>query len=113
MTIELEELKACTKVSDPQLAIMIEDSDIIVLTPHFDNVKILCLSLGLDEADQQDVEDIVCQFDIKTGVGKALRLWQKANPGTATFRALVEVVLRMNDLTIAGDICDYLYIVTD
>ena len=40
---------------------------------------------------------------------KALRLWRKANPGAATYRALVEIVLRMgvNGTVIAEEVCKF------
>ena len=40
---------------------------------------------------------------------KALRLWRKASPGAATYRALLEIVLRMggNGMTIATEVCKF------
>ena len=105
----IEELKEHTNVTDSQLDTEIEEADMILLAVHFDNVETLSVQLRLSSADRQDAKDMAFRFDIKTGVDKALRLWRKANPGAATYRALVEIVLRMgvNGAAIAEEVCKF------
>ena len=105
----IEELKDHTKVTDSQLDNEIEEADMILLAVHFDNVETLSVQLRLTPADRQDVKEAKSQYDTQTAVDKALRLWRKANPGAATYRALVEIVLRMgvNGTAIAEEVCKF------
>ena len=106
----IEELKDRTNVTDSQLDTEIEERDMILLAAHFKvNIETLSVQLELTLADQQDVEDVAFRFKTQTAVDKALRLWRKANPGAATYRALVEIVLRMgvNGTAIAEEVCKF------
>ena len=106
--ITIEELKAFAKVSDYKLDSEIEERDMILLAAHFKvNIETLSVQLNLTPADQQDVEDVAFRFKTQAAVDKALRLWRKANPSAATYRALVEIVLRMggNGVIIATEVC--------
>ena len=107
----IEELKDYTKfnVTDSQLDTEIEERDMILLAPYFKvKLETLSVQLGLSPAAQQDVKDTKLQYDNQTAVDEALRLWRKANPGAATYRALVEIVLRMgvNGTAIAEEVCN-------
>ena len=104
----LGELKAHTNVTDSQLDTEIEETDMILLAAHFNNVETLSVQLQLSTADKQDAKDMAFRFDIQTGVDKALRLWRKANPSAATYRALVEIVLKMGREDLAGHVCLFL-----
>ena len=109
-TVTIEELKDRTNVTDSQLDNEIEERDMILLAAHFKvNIETLSVQLELTPADQQDVEDVAFRYKTQTAVDKALRLWRKANPGAATYRALVEIVLRMgvNGMAIAEEVCKF------
>ena len=103
----IEELKASTKVTDSQLDSEIEERDMILLAPSFRDVETLSEQLGLTSADQQNAKNAFLQFDVQTGAKKALSLWRRADPSAATYRALVEIVLRMggNGVPIATEVC--------
>ena len=106
----IEELKDRTNVTDSQLDTEIEERDMILLAAHFKvNIETLSVQLELTPADQRDVEDAAFRYKTQTAVDKALRLWRKANPGAATYRALVEIVLRMgvNGTAIAEEVCKF------
>ena len=106
----IEELKDYTSVTDSQLDTEIEERDMILLAAHFKvNIETLSVQLELTPADQQDVEDVAFRYKTQTAVDKALRLWRKANPGAATYRALVEIVLRMgvNGTAVAEEVCKF------
>ena len=102
----IEELKVRTNVTDSQLDTEIEEADMILLAVHFDNVETLSVQLRLTAADRQFVRSTK---DTRTAVDKALRLWRKANPGAATYRALLEIVLGMgvNGMAIAEEVCKF------
>ncbi len=104
-TVTIEELKERTKVTDSQLDTEIKETDMIVLAAHFDNVETYPVQLGLSPAECQTVRSLSFQYDIQTAMDKALRLWRQHNPGAATYRALVTMLLRMGKEELAFKIC--------
>ncbi len=100
----IEELKERTKVTDSQLDTEIKETDMIILAAHFDNVETYPVQLGLSPAEHQTVRSLSFQYDIQTAMDKALRLWRQHNPGAATYRALVMIVLRMGKEALALEI---------
>ena len=105
----VEELKARTKVTDSQLDTEIEARNMVLLAQYFRDVETLSELLELTPADQQNAKNATLQFDVQTGVKKALGLWRKANPGAATYWNLVKILLRMGDngITIATEVCRF------
>ena len=103
----IEELKNHIEVTESQLDTEIEERDMILLAPYFRDVEALSEQLGLIPADQQNAKNASLQFDVQTGVKKALSLWRRADPSATTYRALVEIVLRMggNGVPIATEVC--------
>ncbi|XP_064400845.1 uncharacterized protein LOC135346993 isoform X5 [Halichondria panicea] len=104
-TVTIEELKERTKVTDSQLDTEIEETDMIVLAAHFDNVDTYAVQLGLDPSERRDVKITASNYDTRTAIDKALRLWRQHNPGAATYRALVKMLLRMGKETLAFKMC--------
>ena len=82
----------------------------LLLALNFDNVETLSVQLRLTPSQQKDIKNTAFLDDTQTAVDKALRLWRKANPSAATYRALVEIVLRMgaNGTAIAEEVCKFL-----
>ena len=95
-------------VTDSQLDTEMEEADMILLAAHFNNVETLSVQLRLTPADRQDVRNTEFLSGTQTAVDKALRLWRKANPVAATYRALVEIVLRMGRGDLAAFMCNFL-----
>ena len=109
-TVTIEELKDRTNVTDSQLDTEIEETDLLSLAAYFNNIETFPVLLGLSPAEQQDVKYALVLNDMQTAMFLALRLWRKANPDAATYRALVEIVLRMgvNGTAIAEEVCKFL-----
>ena len=105
----IEELKDRTKVTDSQLDSEIEEADLLSLAVYFNNIETVPILLGLNPAEQQDVKYAFFLNDMQTAMFLALRLWRKPNPGAATYRALVEIVLRLgvNGTAIAEEVCKF------
>ena len=105
----IEELKDRTRVTDSQLDSEIEEADMILLAKHFDNAETLSVQLRLNPSQRKDVKNVAFLDDTQIAVDKALRLWRKPNPDAATYRALVEIVLRMgvNGMAIAEEVCKF------
>ena len=101
----IEELKERTKVTDSQLDSEIEETNMIDLAAHFDNVDTYAVQLGLSPAEQSDVRIAQLANGTQVAMDKALRLWRQHNPGAATYRALVVMLLRMGKEALAVDVC--------
>ncbi len=96
-TVTIEELKERTKVTDSRL-----DS----LADQFNNVDTYAVQLGLSPAEQSDVRIAQLANGTQVAMDKALlRLWREHNPGAATYRALVEMLLRIGKEAIAVAVC--------
>ena len=104
-TVTIEELKERTKVTDSQLDSEIEETNMIDLAAHFDNVDTYAVQLGLSPAEQSDVRIAQLANGTQVAMDKALRLWRQHNPGAATYRALVMMLLRMGKEAMAVAIC--------
>ena len=105
-TETIEELKAHTNVTDTELNSEVEETDVQFLATQFNNLEDFPALLGLNPAEQQEVKYALHLNDIQTAAIHALRLWRKANPGAATYRALVEIVLRMGRDDLAACVCE-------
>ncbi len=107
-TVTIEELKERTKVTDSQLDTEIEETDMIVLAAHFDTVDTYTVQLGLSPAEQSDVTNSQLANGTQVAMDKALRLWRQHNPGAATYyRALVDILLRIEKEELAIKICQF------
>ncbi|XP_064401070.1 uncharacterized protein LOC135347118 isoform X4 [Halichondria panicea] len=104
-TVTIEELKEHTKVTDSQLDTEIKKRDMLDLADHFDNVDTYAVQLGLSPAEQSDVRIAQLANGAQVAMDKALRLWRQHNPGAATYRALVEMLLRMGKEALAFEVC--------
>ena len=105
----IEELKACTKVTDSQLNFQIQEEDIFKLSAYFDNVESYLVHLGLSPSQQTDIKDLAFRTkDTQIAMSEALKLWREPNPYAATYRALVEVLLDLGKGTVAVNVCTYL-----
>ena len=104
----IEELKACTKVTDSQLDSQIQERDLYKLSALFDNVESYLVHLGLTPSQRTDIKDLAYRRGTQIAMSEALRLWREPNPYTATYRALVEVLVDLGKGGVAVEVCNYL-----
>ncbi len=104
--VTISELKERTKVTDSQLDTEIEETDMWDLAAHFDNVETYPVMLGLNPAEQKDVKYALFTNDMQTAIFYALQLWREHNSYAATYRALVDIVLRMGKNELAQKVCE-------
>ena len=107
-TVTIEDLKARTKVTDFQLNTQIEEEDILNFSAHFDNLESYLGYLRLTPSERTDIKDLAQRRSIQVAMSEALRLWRERNPFTATYRALVEMLLNQGKGMVAADVCNYL-----
>ena len=104
----IEELKDHTRVTDSQLNSQIQERDLLKLSSHFDNVESYLVHLGLTPNQRTDIKDLALRRGTQIAMSEALRLWREPNPFTATYRALVEVLLDLGKGEVAVEVCAYL-----
>ena len=106
--LTIEKLKRETGVDDSQLATMIREEDINKIAGLFDEVETYLDKLGLLPAQQTDVKDIAYRHGTTQAMTKALKLWRQPDPYTATFQALLEILLDLRRGDVAVRVCQYI-----
>ncbi len=92
-------------MTDSQLDTEIKEVDMLDLAAHFDNMETYPVMLGLNPAEQKDVKYAWFLNDMQTAMFHTLKVWRQHNPGAATYRALVDIVLDMGMEALATYIC--------
>ena len=107
--LTIEQLKRETGIDDFQLATMIKDEDINKIARYFGHVETYLDGPGLIPSDQADVKDIVhCQHSTALAITEALKRWRQPNPFTATFQALLEILLDLRRGDVAVRVSQYI-----
>ena len=107
--LTIEKLKRETGIDDSQLATMIREEDINKIAGYFGHVETYLDGLGLIPSDQADVKDIVhSQHSTALAMAEALKRWRQPNPFTATFQALLEILLDLRRGDVALEVCQYI-----
>ncbi len=107
-TVTIEELKERTKVTDSQLDTKIEETDMIILADHFDNIETYSTLFELTDSKKQDIIDEKMRYNTQAAMSLAMKLWKRRNPAAATYRALVEIVLSLRKVDVATKVCEFL-----
>ena len=110
--LTIDELKRRTGVSDAQLDTEVIDHDLPILAGCFDNYNDYVDVLGLKPAEHADVRSVQLQ-QVQGGhqaaMREVLRHWRTPNPAAATYRALLNAVIRLpGKQRIAEDICKFI-----
>ncbi len=64
--------------------------------------------MGLTRAEQADVNELFHKRGTQVAMTECLTIWKQHNPYAATYRALLELVLRLRKEKIADQICQHL-----
>ncbi len=102
----LQELIMQYNLTDKQLDSEIEE--IIFLAEYFDGVEIYSNAMGLTRAEQADVNELFHKRGTQVAMTECLTIWKQHNPYAATYRALLELLLRLRKEKIADEICQHL-----
>ena len=93
------------QITTSQVDHKIQQKDIPYLAPHFDYVNLYVDVMGLTPGEQMDVNGADTN---QLAMIKCLNLWTRKNPAQATFRALLEMLVKLKKEEIAMKICQYL-----
>ncbi|XP_064391085.1 uncharacterized protein LOC135338922, partial [Halichondria panicea] len=106
--VTLQDLVSRYSLTDEQLNSEIGDSDNSYLAEYFDGSKIYANAMGLTPAEQADVNELYHKNGTQVAMTECLTIWKRHNPYTATYKALLELLLGLIKDKIADDICQHL-----
>ncbi|XP_064387520.1 uncharacterized protein LOC135335853 isoform X4 [Halichondria panicea] len=106
--LTLQELIKHHSLTDEQLNSEIKDSDTPYLASCFDNVELYSSEMGLAITEQTDVTESCRIYGNQIAMMKCLKIWIQHNPSQATYRALLDIALRLGKGEIALEICQQL-----
>ena len=90
---------------DEQLNSKITNCDFLYLATYFDDVEIYSNAMELASAEQADVKRLYHSEGTRAAMMKCLKIWKQHNPSQATYRALLDIVLRLGKGDTADKIC--------
>ncbi len=105
---DLQELVDKYHVDTVKLDREIPDNEIPVIAAYFDSVNLYSQAMSLSPADQTTVRTTLVQCDAQTAMAYCLSIWKSHYSFNATFRALLELLLRLNRVEVAARVCQYL-----
>ncbi len=105
--VTLQKLIRQYNLTGGQLSSEISNSDFPYLTEYFDGVAIYSKSMGLTPAEQADVNVLYHREGTQVAMTKCFTLWKTHNPYAATYRALLELLLKLKKEKIADEICQH------
>ena len=103
--VTLQELIQQYNLTDQQLNSEIEVTDTPTMALCFDDVSIYSTAMGLAPAEQADVKESRRLYDTQTAMMNCLQIWKRHNPSRATYKALLDIVLRLKKGDTADQIC--------
>ncbi len=106
--VALQELMRRYKLTDEQLNREIVDSDTPVMALNFDNVEMYSTAMGLAIAEQADVKKVYHCEGTQAAMMKCLKIWKERDPFQASYRALLDIALRLEKGETADKICQQL-----
>ena len=106
--LSLEHLMMEYRIDNTQLDTKIREEDLPDLAECFDCVEDYLYKLGLKAGQQTDIKDLAFRFNTKTAMTEALKLWRRPNPLSATYRALLHILLDLRRGDVAVRVCQYI-----
>ena len=96
------------RINDTQLDTKIREEDLFKLASCFDNLENYLDELRLNPAQQTDIYDLEYLRGIQAAMTKALKFWRQPNPLSATFRALLQILVDLKRGDVAVRVCQYI-----
>ncbi len=93
------------KLTTSQVDCEIQQKDVPYLAAYFDNVELYVDAMELTPGEQTDVNR---KPNTHIAMIECLRLWKAKKPEQATFRTLLEMLVKLRKEEIAVKVCQYL-----
>ncbi|XP_064389177.1 uncharacterized protein LOC135337211 [Halichondria panicea] len=103
--VALQELMRRYNLTDEQLNREIVDSDTPIMALNFDDVEMYSTTMKLAIAEQADVKRLNNSEGSRAAMMKCLQVWKERDPFQATYRALLDIALRLGKGETADKIC--------
>ncbi len=107
MNTALQQLMDKCQLTTLQINREIQREDIPYLAVHFDNVDFYIYVMGLSPGEQSDVRLKEMRSNHLAMI-ECLIIWKRRELSQATFRALLEMLVKLGKEEIAEQICHYL-----
>ena len=91
-----------------QLNSEIKKADTPFIAEYFDNAELYSSAMGLTPAEQANVKRLYHSEGVQTAMMKCLQVWKQHNSSRSTYRALLDIVLRLGKGDTADKICQQL-----
>ena len=95
-------------LTDDKLNKTIEDQHLRPLAGYFDRIDGYVEKFQLPPGKQTDVRDLSFRRGTQTAMAEALKQWRNPNPFSATYRALLEILLDMKRGDVAAGVAKYI-----
>ena len=83
----------------------IQQEDVPILAAYFDNVDHYIDAMELSRSERSDVR---LKGNHHLAMIECLKIWRSKNPSQATFRALLDMLVKLKKWAIAARVCQYL-----
>ena len=100
--------QAIQSTTQSDLSCEIKQRDLPILAGYFDDIEYYLDALELSPPEKTDVRKAARDHGTQVGMNQCLALWQQHNPSTATFFALVDILLKLRKGDIAVKVREYL-----
>ncbi len=106
--VALQELMGRYNLTNEQLNREISNPNFSYLAIYFDDVEIYSNAMGLASAEQADVKRLYHSEGSQAAMLKCLKIWKQHNSSQASYRALLDIILRLGKGDTADKICQQL-----
>ncbi|XP_064389126.1 uncharacterized protein LOC135337154 [Halichondria panicea] len=106
--VALQELMGRYNLTNEQLNHEISNPNFSYLAIYFDDVEIYSNAMGLASAEQADVKRLYHSEGSQAAMLKCLKIWKQHNSSQASYRALLDIILRLGKGDTADKICQQL-----
>ncbi len=106
--VTLQELMRRYKLTDEQLNSKIKSSNISSLATSFKDMEFYLSAMELSPDEQADVTMLRHSQGTLEAIINCLKIWRRRDPSRATYRALLDIVLRLGKGETADNICGQL-----
>ncbi len=103
--VTLQKLMRRYNLTDEQLNSRIRNFNFSYLAIYFNDVELYSNAMGLAPAEQADVKRLYHSGGDRAAMMKCLKIWKEHNSSQATYRALLDITLRLGRGDTADKIC--------
>ena len=91
-----------------KLAREINQKDLPYIASCFDNIELFVDAMELSPHEETDVRTTAATHGTQVAMNRCLKCWRTHSPSTATFGALLNMLLRLRKEQVADKVCKYL-----